>query len=134
MIEMSKRLDNTFSNVNDIGMLVSFSSIITIYKFLFYKFKSYHLFIILNIILIAATGSRKALVIFILGVSSIFFYKYSSKDIIINLIRYTIIVLIFIIAFNLMSELQIFSILNNRMETLFNFFTGTGRWFHINKI
>ena len=126
MIEVSKRLDNSYSNINDIGVLVAFSSIITIYKMLFCKFKIYNLFIIFNIILIAATGSRKALIFLILGAIIIFFYKYSSKNIFINLFRYVLILAISFFTFKLISDLQMFSILNDRMEGLVNFFTGEG--------
>ena len=123
IVNNAGRLDNSFSNVNSIGMLVAFSSIITIYKILFYKFKLYHLLLVLNIIIIAAAGSRTGLISFIIGVCSIFAIKYLDKKKMFSFFYFILICIIIIIFFKFVLTLPLFNNLNDRIESLFYFFT-----------
>lgn len=120
------RLDNTFSNVNNIGMLAALSAVITISKILFGKFKAYYLLALANILLVAACGSRKALVLFIVGTGAVVFLRYSAKNWIVSLLRYAVLGVILVVAFKLLLELPIFDGVNRRMEMLFNLYLNTG--------
>jgi len=123
IVNNAERLDNSFSNANSIGMLVAFSSIITIYKILFDKFKLYHLLLILNIIIIAAAGSRTGLISFIIGICCIFIIKYLGKERKFSFLYFILICIIIIVFFKFLLTLPLFSNLNDRIESLFYFFT-----------
>lgn len=73
------RLENSFANVNSIGMACCSSIIIAFY--LFKKKRNYiHLiFCLPSIMIIAGSGSRKALVMLILGLLFVFLYQNSKK-------------------------------------------------------
>lgn len=126
LVLSARRLDNSFSNVNKIGMLMAISSIVIVYQFLFDKRKWFHIFIVPIIIILAATGSRTSLISVLFGVSIIFFIRYSSKNWVISLFRYFIVILFLFVIFRFLLELPVFEGINKRMETLFNLFTGQG--------
>lgn len=127
LVETTTRMSNEYSNVNTIGLLATFSTIITLWQILFKKFRLYHLFVILDVFLIALSGSRKAFILLLVGVSCVFFFKYFKKNLLIGLIRYILIAFALIFILKLLLNLQLFSVVNTRMETLFNLFTGAGK-------
>ena len=87
----------------------------------------YHFLIVSNVIFIAATGSRKALVLFVLGIYCIFFLRYSSKNWLLNILRYLFIFSLLVISIRLLLEIPIFDTVKHRMDLMFNLFTGSGK-------
>lgn len=126
VIASAGRLDNAFSNVNTIGMLAALSTVITAYKILFYKFKWYHFLVLANIFMIAACGSRKSLVLFVLGMGAVVFLRYSAKNWVVSAVRYILVGVVLLLLFKLLLTLPMFAGVNQRMETLFNMYSGHG--------
>ena len=93
------RLEDIFSNVNSIAMIISVAIITYIYKVLFEKMKIFSTGLcsclsIMGIIVIAATGSRKALVMLILGGFLLFAIRFKSSSFLITVLKVLIIILI----------------------------------------
>ena len=82
VLSRGDRLDDIFSNVNSIAMIISVAIIAFVYKILFEKSGIFITLIcsclaVIGVIIIAATGSRKALVMLVLGAFLLFsIFKY----------------------------------------------------------
>lgn len=126
VLSVAGRLDNTFSNVNNLGMLAALSVVITFYQVLFGKFKFTDLFVLLNIVLVAATGSRKAFMLLAVGCGCVALLRYSSKNWFLSLIRYVILLGIILFFLRLLIELPFLAGIKNRFDTLFNMWRHTG--------
>lgn len=126
VLASAKRLDNAFNNVNSISRLMAISSVAAIYQMIFNKFKWYHLFAVVNVFILAATGSKTGLILFMAGVSIMFFIRYSSKNWIFSVIRYFFITFVLFILLKIFVELPIFDGLNQRMTKFFDFLVEGG--------
>ena len=126
VLSVSGRLDNTFSNVNNLGMLAALSVVITLYQVLFEKFKFTDLLTLLNILLIAATGSRKAFMLLAGGCGLVLLLRYSSKNWFLSLVRYVILLGIMLLFLRIFLELPLLSGIKERFDTLFNMWRNTG--------
>ena len=99
IVSAGERLENSFANINEIGMLGAMAIVITLYNFFFIdkRFKLSNIFIVPCIILVAASGSRKALIIVVFGLVSVIISKYSSKNILKNIFIWVILgILLFV--------------------------------------
>lgn len=122
------RIENAFANGNTIGMSCAISFIISVY-FLLYVSKKHIIkfpFMALLLTIVAATASRKALVIVVLGVLFLFLFKYRSKDILKTFFRWLFISGSLIALFLLILSFPIFDGLNHRMEGLIAAIMGNG--------
>ncbi|HFD2030267.1 TPA: O-antigen ligase family protein [Clostridium perfringens] len=122
------RLSNSFANINSIAMIASVSLVIMVYDIFFVKKKKIYLLIFAmpSIIMIAASGSRKALVLTILGIVMIILFRYSNKNFFITLIRLILLSTILLIIFRVILLLPIFSGINERMKGLIALITDNG--------
>lgn len=122
------RLDNEFANVNSIGIACANAIIVSAYyiicenKKTIFKFP----FILISLIIVAASGSRKALVVLIIGITCLYLFKYASKNIVKTLLKFSIILSILVMFFSIVLSMQMFDSLNYRMEGLIALVTGTG--------
>ncbi|MCM1450212.1 MAG: O-antigen ligase family protein [Clostridiales bacterium] len=126
-LEAGGRLENDFANVNEIGMTCSIAIIIAAY--LNKKRKSLvELFLCIpSILIVAGSGSRKALVMLILGLIFIFVYQGDKKTKGIN--KYVnVICSIIVVSLILMVIMQtnIFSGTMDRMDGFIASLTGEG--------
>lgn len=126
VFEVGGRLGNAYANINSIALVTSFSVAITVFRILFDKLKWYHFFAIANVILIAASGSKKALICLLFIVTVLTFIRYSSKNWLIALLRFMLVGVVLFFLFRLLLELPIFSAMNKRMETMINSLSGHG--------
>lgn len=78
-LQSEGRLDNAFANVNTIGMACCKSVVIALYLFRQKRNYIHLLFCLPSIIIIAGSGSRKALVMLILGLLFVFLYQNREK-------------------------------------------------------
>ena len=125
---LGSRMENAFANANTIGMACAISFILSIYTML-YKNKKIIVklpFIVLALLIVAATASRKALVMIIIGVLLLFLFKYASRNIIKTILRSLLICGLLGTIFITVLSLPIFDGLNHRMEGLIATITGTG--------
>lgn len=128
IISAGERLGNSFTNINSIGMLAAISIIITVYQ-IFYvdkKVSIYNVFIVPCIIMVAASGSRKALIMTVCGLVYIIITKYSTKNIIKNLFIWIGLGITLFFLFYWASTLPMFEGVMSRMEGLTNLLKGSG--------
>lgn len=123
---LGERLENDFANINAVAMKCSLSIVIALYFFL-YKKKLYPLAISsVSIIIIAASGSRKAFVMLVIGVVMLFLLKSSSKSLMKTMIKGVVLCLILFIGLKMLQDVALFSTINERMEGLIALVTGEG--------
>lgn len=109
-------------------MLAAISIIITVYQ-IFYvdkKVSIYNVFIVPCIIMVAASGSRKALIMTVCGLVYIIITKYSTKNIIKNLFIWIGLGITLFFLFYWASTLPMFEGVMSRMEGLTNLLKGSG--------
>lgn len=122
------RLDNEFANVNSIGIACANAIIVSAYyiicenKKTIFKFP----FMLISLIIVAASGSRKALVVLIIGITCLYLFEYASKNIVKTLLKFSIVLSILVMFFSIVLSMQMFDTLNYRMEGLIALVTGTG--------
>ncbi|EOU1884069.1 MAG: O-antigen ligase family protein [Clostridium perfringens] len=122
------RLDSGFANINVVGMSCTLSIIIAIFYAINDKVGPYLLLIIPEIIVVAASGSRKALIMLVLGILLVIVTRVTTKNIFKTVIKTIIIcVCIYYIAPYFLS---LFSGINERMQGIFALITGQGRIDH----
>lgn len=129
-IDTGGRMDNNFANVNTIGMVASTSVIICIYLYCFYK-KSFNVFFCIpSLYVIAASGSRKALIMLLLSFIIIFYLKIKQRNkintslsTILNILTSLIVFLLF---FFMILQSGLFDGTIMRIDGMINSFTGKG--------
>lgn len=126
-LSSGRRLEVDFANINSISGIVALGVIILFY-FIFYEKKyKYFPFCILNILIIAASGSRKALVLPIIGCFLMIIIKnLKNKNFILNIIKMIVCGIIFCIVVKLILEMPAFDMINTRVEGLVASFRGKG--------
>lgn len=132
IISSSSRLDNSFANVNSIGMLAAFSIILSTFNLIYMK-KRLTVDFILNfpcIIMIAATGSRKALVLMIMGIGLLVFVKFYNRNLIKTMIQWLFVGIVLVFILYLLYSLSIFDGVKERMAGLIALVTGKGEVDH----
>ena len=126
LIRQGARLDNDYTNINMIGMVCAIAIILTVFYMLNEKMHIYMILCLPDILMVAGSGSRKALVLMILGIILVFLFRYSSKNIVYNLLKVIVIITISYFALETLFQSQLFSGVTSRMESLVNLFTGKG--------
>lgn len=124
----SIRLESEFANINSIGMACANSIIISVYyvmhenKKIIFKLP----FILISLIIVAASGSRKSLVVLILGITCLYLFKYAGKNFLKTMLKFAVVIGMLVLAFSVILSMQMFDILNERMAGLIALITGTG--------
>lgn len=120
------RLGGEIGNENGIGMAAAYSVIVLLY-FAFYKKKrKCYLFSLIPFIVMAASGSRKALLIVIIGFIMLVYLKQNKEQ---GVVKVAKLLWWGFIAFAVLSailNLEIMSTVKERMESLFNIFSDSG--------
>ena len=122
----SARLENAFSNVNSIGMLSGIMIIISVFKILYDKNIWYIILDIPAAILVLATGSRKALIIVLLGIFLVFFLKNFNKNILKTTIWIVFISISALFLVRWIMSLKVLSGIETRIEGVIALITGRG--------
>ena len=128
----SLRVDSGFANVNTIGMACALSCVIQVNIKAIDKttrlFPS-ALFMIPTLIVVAATQSRKALVFLVIGVlaAAVVLAQKSRKNIMVKALKVLLCAVALTAILYLILQLDLFSGIRERMQTLLNSITGTGR-------
>lgn len=124
----ASRIDNSFANMNAIGMACAISMVICVYSFIYEKKGNIIKLpvVILMIIVITVSGSRTALIGFIFGIFCLFLFRFASRSAIKTVLKWSIICAFFVGLLSLVLTLEIFDSLNHRMEGLIALLIGTG--------
>ena len=125
--DSSLRTENEFANVNSIAICCALSVMIQANEVFEKRNRWTCVFLIPAIIVIGATQSKKALIFLIIGVFSAFIVKNQNESSIKKVFK-TILgcVVAFVLIYYLL-QLDIFSGIKERMETMFNSFSGKGK-------
>lgn len=123
----SKRLENDFSNVNTIGMAAAIACVIQTHGILYKTSRRSAAFMIPCIIVIAASQSRKALVLLALGVFLVFFLKnQQSKNILVRIAKILFVIAVAFGVLTVLYALPIFDGVRIRMNRMIAGFLGEG--------
>ena len=122
------RLNSEYSNVNSIGMACALSCLIQFYYLIYRKARLWNaVFAIPAVLMMAATQSRKAIVFLIVGILALFVLKNSdNKNFIKGFFRIMCGLAGIIVVFAVLSQLEIFSGITQRLTSFLNMFTGDG--------
>ena len=132
IVSTGERLENSFANINEIGILASMSIIITLFKVLFMnkKLSLEDILVVPCIIMVAASGSRKALLISAIGIIYLVIVRFSTKNILKNIVIWTILGIVLFLLISWVSNLPIFEGVMSRMQGLENLLSGSGKVDH----
>lgn len=126
-ISSANRLDNTFVNANTLGMSAAFAILISICLLICGKFNLGVIFSIPAFIVLAASGSRKAVLVLCAGFIAVVILKsFDRNNIIHSLLRTLIILIILFAVIYGVSQLPMFEGMSERIQGLINGFTGGG--------
>ncbi len=121
-----QRVGAEINNVNAIGLQTCISVIICAFFGLYENKKVYYVLSIIPLIVSLGTGSRKVLLMIILGIICLFIQNKGSKKDAINIIKKLVILIIMIFfAWNIM-RLPMFQTIFNRFNSMLNVITGKG--------
>ena len=128
--DSSLRADNEFANVNSIAMCCALSVMIQANEFFEKRNRWTCLFLIPVLIVIGATQSRKALVFLIIGVFSAFIVKNQNESALKKIGKIIIGCVVALLLVYALLQLDIFSGIKERMESVINSFSGKGKADH----
>ena len=119
------RIGNDYANANAIGMWAAISAVLFIY-FIFYEgMQLKYIAIIMPIMLVAFSQSRTAIIELIVGVFLVIFFHYrEKKNFLKGIFRIVIAVIIIIAVIFFISRFQVFSGLNERIQSLVDYSQG----------
>lgn len=121
-LEEGERMGSEIANVNTIGMATAAAALISLWH-VFYNKKYWYL--VLTVIcgtVALGSGSRKGLIMLIMGIFLLFVLKGNSKKKITSILQGVLI----LAALFLVLQLPIFETITYRMEGVINFLTGEG--------
>ena len=125
--DSSLRTENEFANVNSIAICCALSVMIQANEVFEKRNRWTCVFLIPTIIVIGATQSKKALIFLIIGVFSAFIVKNQNESSIKKVFKTILGCIIAFVLIYYLLQLDIFSGIKERMETMFNSFSGKGK-------
>ena len=130
MVVAGNRLDSSFDNVNAIGLICAISLILSVY--FLYRKKEWIILIldIPTIVLLSACGSRKALLVTIIGCFAIYLLHNPIKNIVSFFLKIVFSVILLFVSLQFLLQLPIFSGISGRMEGLLALVSGVGEIDH----
>ena len=121
------RLDSTFDNVNMISFVCVISIIINVFFAIYEKLHIYDILLLFStIILVAGCGSRKSLLILVIGILLVYVFKIMSEGLTLKGLKYVLLMILALISFAVAASSAYFSGIMGRMEGLIAAITGTG--------
>lgn len=125
------RIDNTLINSNTLGMAAAMSIIINVYYVIYEGLNWYIIMSVPSVFIIAASGSRKSLVLLALGALMISILKnLDNKSFIKKFFKIFITIILLLIIGIVVVKLNVFGEINGRMLGLIAGFTGKGEVDH----
>lgn len=131
----SARLDNEFSNVNSIGILASLSCVFQVHQIAYKRSNVIALVLCIpSVMVVAATQSRKALLLLIVGVIGTIILKSIDKMNLKTVIHIILALCASVMLLYLISRMSIFKGIFERMEGLIASITGSGTIDHSTEV
>lgn len=129
LIAAGDRIDNEFTNVNAIGMMAAYSLIITFSKIINKHFSISLIFSVPALLMVIASGSRKAFIIFLFGI----FFVYMTRSISQStnpaetILKFVLVCIAGVLAVMAIWSIPAFRPVTERLLQTLNQFTGQGR-------
>lgn len=122
-----ERMGTEINNVNAIGLQTSVSFIIAIFYSIYDNKKIYIPFSIIPLIVSLGTGSRKVIILIVLGIILLFALKRDNKINFVKTVKKLGLLLIIAISIIFIINLPMFSTISKRFESMTNLITGEGK-------
>lgn len=116
LVVSDDELSNLLIQKNIIAFSMSIGSIVCLYLALFYKQSLFYVFLLLFVLILFCTGSRRGFFTMFVGIACIYYYYCSVKRI--NFFKTFFSVFFVIMAFVYLLQLEIFSNMNERFMNL----------------
>lgn len=127
VLSSSARIANDALNANTVGLLGANAIVMTVYYMMYEKPQWWNIIALPTLGILAATGSRKALVFVVIGIVFLFVFKsFRSSNIANSLVKLLAYLGILLVIFIGILQLPIFSEVLERMSSMMDAFTGTG--------
>ena len=129
LIAAGDRIDNEFTNVNAIGMMAAYSLIITFSKIINKHFSISLIFSVPALLMVIASGSRKAFIILLFGI----FFVYMTRSISQStnpaetILKFVLVCIVGVLAVMAIWSIPAFRPVTERLLQTLNQFTGQGR-------
>lgn len=121
-----ERIGNELCNSNTLGILFAISGTIFFYLFI-EDYYIWHLILtIYMLFMILSTQSRKSIVIIAFGLAAVLIIRFSTKQVIKNIFRAVIVLIILFFVIRYLLTLEIFSTIKSRLDGMVAMFTGVG--------
>ncbi len=121
------RIDSTLINANSLGICSAYSLLISLYYIIYDKTHLWNIVMIPSIIMLAASGSRKAILMVIGGTLILFTLKnIDRRNVVRGMLRIVLAVLLILIVFIFLSRLSIFEEVKIRMAGMLSTILGRG--------
>ena len=122
------RLANDFSNVNTIGLAASIACAIQMHEWLYKRSRWSAVFVVPCVMMIAATQSRKAMFVLLVGVFGVYFLRSrQSRNIMNDILKMVGLLIGAVVAAVLVYSLPIFDGVRERMDSMLAGIFGTGK-------
>lgn len=121
------RIDSTLINANSLGICSAYSLLISLYYIIYDKTHLWNIVMIPSIIMLAASGSRKAILMVIGGTFILFTLKnIDRRNVVRGMLRIVLAVFLILIVFIFLSRLSIFEEVKIRMAGMLSTILGRG--------
>lgn len=119
------RIGNDYANANAIGMWAAISAVLFVYFILGEGMKLKYIAIIMPILLVAFSQSRTAFIELIIGILLVVFFRYREKKQFLKGVFHIVFAILIIVAvIFFVSRFQVFSGLNERIQSLVDYSQG----------
>lgn len=128
LVQAGNRIDNEFANVNAIGMMAAYSLIITFSKIINKHLSLSLIFALPALLMVIASGSRKAFIILICGMFFVYLTKSMSSSVkpIETVFKFFAVCLLSVAVVVIIWSIPTFSPVTERLGQTLNQFTGKG--------
>ena len=126
LIMHGTRLTVKFANINGLGMVAAYSSIIVIYYLVYKHIFRYLIFLVPNFMIIVSSGSRKAILVFLIGCFSMFLLKSMRNNILITFGKWVLLVVISVISLNFILSLPGLEMVKERLDGMLALLSNDG--------
>lgn len=126
-VSRNTRMEFGYNNSNTIGMICALSIVIQVYKIIYGERSLWSFLMVPTIVVVAASQSRKALILMPIGIMLIMLLKNAeNKNVVKGFVKTILSIAVLIVLIIGISQLSIFNGMNERMVRMFNSFTGNG--------
>lgn len=118
------RIGRSGMNVNNSGIICAFSVVLLAYYAMYKKKRFCYAVAVLPFVVSIASGSRKSIILMVVGILTLIFLAQKDKKGVIKYIKFIVMISLFFVLMKAILSLEIMSTVNQRMNMLFATLTG----------